>query len=110
MLSWSFRVARFAAALATLTLVPQSARGQSGPAGNPPCIRYWTEAALGFAGYNHLVHISNACSQTADCDVVTSANPVPIEVTIPVSDARVVITYRESPARAFQAKVRCRLE
>ena len=77
---------------------------------NPPCIHYRAEAVLGFAGYNHLVYINNACANTAYCDVMTSANPVPVNVTIAPSETLAVITYRESPARVFQVKVQCRLE
>ena len=76
----------------------------------PLCIHYTAEAVLGFAGYNHLVYINNACASTAYCTVATSANPAPVNVSVAPSQTLAVITYRESPARVFQVKVECRLE
>ncbi len=87
--------------------------GQAGAAdpqqGNPKCIFYTAQALLGVAGYNHFVTVANRCTQTAACEIVTSANPEPTSVVVPASEERTVITYRESPARVFEVAVRCTL-
>ena len=101
-----------AAILGVLTFIASPAKAESGSAseGNPICVHYRAEAVLGVAGYNHFVYVGNACASTAYCNIVMSANPTPIDVTVAPSETLAVITYKESPARIFQAKVQCRLQ
>jgi hypothetical protein len=111
--SWLYaKIAFGSAVLVATALAGKAAWSETGHAEAriPKCIHYSTQAVLGVAGYNHLVYISNACTKEALCEVATSANPTPIDVSVPPSETRAVITYRESPARVFEAKVRCRLE
>jgi|GEM_PF-1316572 len=109
---WPVKLGLCAGSIVALAFPISLARGEAGRANgrNPPCISYRAEAVLGMAGYNHLVYINNACAKTAYCDVVTSANPTPIDVSVAPSETRAVITFRESPARVFQVKVHCQLE
>lgn len=97
------------AGFGALAFPSSRARGDTGGGNgnNPPCIHYRAEAVLAVAGYNHLVYIGNACAGTAYCDIITSANPNPIDVVVPTSETLAVITYRGSPARIFQVKVTC---
>ena len=101
-----------AAILGALALIASPARAESGSASesNLICVHYRAEAVLGVAGYNHFVYVSNACASTAYCNIVTSANPTPIDITVAPAETLAVITYKESPARAFQVKVQCRFQ
>jgi hypothetical protein len=92
-----------------LALQSRQASATAPQRGNPKCIFYTAQASLGVAGYNHFVTVANRCTQTAACEVVTSANPEPTSVVVPASEERTVITYRESPARVFEVAVRCTL-
>jgi hypothetical protein len=102
----------YAGALVALAFIASPANADSGSTseGNPTCVHYRAEAVLGVAGYNHFVYVGNACASTANCSIVTSANPTPIDFTVVPSETLAVITYKESPARIFQVKVQCRLQ
>lgn len=75
----------------------------------PDCIEVWGEARYRNPGYDHIVHVSNRCSDTAVCDVATDVNPVAIRVTVPPKQDVEVLTLRGSPEREFIPKVECRL-
>jgi hypothetical protein len=68
------------------------------------------EARYRGIGYEHLVHIGNACEKAADCRVTTDVNPEPIQVRVGKASTVTVITYRGSPASTFVANVQCALE
>jgi hypothetical protein len=57
--------------------------------------------------YNHIVHINNACTQDADCDVSTDVNPEVQKVTVASHSEVQVMTFLGSPARTFKPNVRC---
>lgn len=109
MRQWLVNLGILSGLFGTLAFPSGRARADTGggSGNNPPCIRYRAEAVLGAVGYNHLVYIENACAGAAYCDVTTSANPIPIDVTVPPSETLAVITYKGSPARIFQVKVAC---
>lgn len=72
-----------------------------------PCVRAWGEARYGAYGYNHLVHLANACAADADCVVSTDVNPQPMSVEVPARSEVVVNTFLESPSRVFTPRVTC---
>jgi hypothetical protein len=71
------------------------------------CVRSWGEARYGAVGYNHLVHIADACDAPAECIVSTDVNPEPQKVLVPPHTEIEVITFRGSPARVFVPHVEC---
>jgi cytochrome c-type biogenesis protein CcmH/NrfF len=71
------------------------------------CLRSWPEARFGALAYNHIVHINNACTQDADCDVSTDVNPEVQQVVVASHSEVQVMTFMGSPARTFKPNVRC---
>jgi hypothetical protein len=72
------------------------------------CVSHTTEARH-VMGYDHLVHIKNACDSEATCKVSTDVNPKVELVTIAVGQTKTVLTFRGSPAREFKVTLECRL-
>jgi hypothetical protein len=71
------------------------------------CIKAWPAPRFNGVGYNHLVHISNACAVAADCVVTTDVNPEPTKVVAPAKGDVEVNTFLGSPARVFIPRVEC---
>ena len=71
------------------------------------CIKFWGEVRYGALGYNHLVHVANACSAAAECDVSTDVNPEVQRVTVAGRSEELVTTFLGSPARTFAPHVKC---
>ena len=71
------------------------------------CIKYWGEVRFGGMGYNHLVHVANSCSRTADCLVSTDVNPSAQTVEVPANSEVIANTVLDSPARRFTPHVTC---
>lgn len=71
------------------------------------CIRAWPVPRFNGVGFNHIVHISNACAVAADCVVTTDVNPEPTSVVAPPKGDVEVNTFLGSPARVFTPKVEC---
>jgi hypothetical protein len=71
------------------------------------CIKYWGEVRFGGVGYNHLVHMVNSCSRTADCLVSTDVNPSAQMVEVPADSEVIVNTVLDSPSRRFTPHVTC---
>lgn len=71
------------------------------------CVRVRTEARYVPAGYNHVVILTSACTQTAECTVSTDVNPEPQHATVKASETVEVLTFMASPASVFTAKVSC---
>ena len=74
------------------------------------CVRAWPEARYRNYGYDHIVHLHNACSSAAHCEVTTDVAPDPIQVRLAVDEKREVVTFRGSPSRQFTFHVSCELE
>jgi hypothetical protein len=74
------------------------------------CIRYQSEARFGGVGYDHLVHIANSCSTTAECTVTTDVSPQPRKVEVPGKSEVTVNTFLDSPARSFIPRVECTMQ
>jgi hypothetical protein len=71
------------------------------------CIRSSPEARYRGLGYNHIVHVSNVCKVSAECDVSTDVNPQPTHVTVAGGEKVEVSTFLGSPARVFVPNVVC---
>lgn len=93
-----------------LSLPPTASAAPLGkPVESPAqCVSFTTEARFNGGGYNHLVHIKNACTRDVSCTVRTNVNPKPIEVWVPHGREKTVNTFLSSPAREFSASVSCR--
>lgn len=73
------------------------------------CATYRTSAPYGATGYNHVVTITNGCTRSVTCTVTTDVNPDPIATDRLAPGASTdLTTFRNSPAYAFTATVRCR--
>jgi hypothetical protein len=90
---------------AMLALDPRAAKAEA-PTPNS-CIKFWGEVRYGALGYNHLVHVANACQAAAECIVSTDVNPDEQKVTVNGKSEEVVTTFMGSPARAFAPRVKC---
>jgi hypothetical protein len=102
-----------AAVIASLASASAGERGatplaDAGPP-EPTCIRVWPEARMRAYGYDHVVHVQNACTKDAVCSVATDVNPDAVTVTVPKASEVEVTTWLGSPAREFVPKVKCRL-
>ena len=73
------------------------------------CVDYRAEARYSGVGYDHLVHVSNQCDRSVQCDVSTNVNAEKIQVVVASKASQTVLTWRGSPAREFTAAVSCRL-
>jgi hypothetical protein len=73
------------------------------------CVQSWPEARMQAYGYNHIVHLKNACDAPAECVVTTDVNPDPTKVSVPAKTETEINTYLGSPARVFTPKVVCTL-
>jgi hypothetical protein len=93
-----------ALALAPLFSSPAQADGSNTVA---QCIQSWPEARYRGLGYNHIVHLKNACARPAECDVATDVNPQAQHVSVAGGTAVEVNTFMGSPARVFVPKVTC---
>ena len=71
------------------------------------CVRVRTESRYVPAGYNHVVILTNACKEVAECTVSTDVNPEPQRATVKPSETVEVLTFMASPASVFTAKVSC---
>jgi hypothetical protein len=75
----------------------------------PACVHWWPEARYRPYGYDHIVHVQNACAFTAECVVSTDVNPAWTPATVPSRSEVEVITWVGSPASRFTAQVWCQL-
>lgn len=85
-------------------------KGGAKPSENPTCVSFTAEARYAGIGYNHLVHIVNACDKLASCSVSTNVSPDVINARVGAKGTETVLTYRGSPASTFVANVECKLE
>ena len=74
-----------------------------------PCVRAFPEARYSGVGFNHIVHLVNACAATAECTVSTDVNPEPQTVVVAGRSQAEVNTFLGSPARVFVPNVTCRM-
>ncbi len=79
------------------------------PAENPACVSFTAEARYR-SGYEHLVHIVNACEKAVTCSVSTDVTPAVITAHVEAKDKETVLTRRGSPASTFVANVQCKLD
>jgi hypothetical protein len=98
-------IQRAASVLAVVFIVTGASAATPPPAKD--CIRVWAVPRFNNGGYNHYVHISNACSVAADCVVTTDVNPEPAGVVAPAKGDVEINTFLGSPARVFVPHVEC---
>lgn len=117
-------VLRFAAAFGVAALCFGAARAASldgaavelaGDAAAPAdagaaCVKWRGEARFNGSGYRHVVVLESACTKTASCDVSTDVNPTVQTVRVAPGKTEEVVTFFDSPASAFTAKVSCKLQ
>ncbi len=94
---------------ASIGLATPDAFADEPPQENPSCLAFTAEARYRGIGYEHLVHIANACEKAANCRVTTDVNPSVMEARVEKRTVLTVITYRGSPASTFVANVQCTL-
>jgi hypothetical protein len=97
------------AAVLASTLVPAGA-AEPAQNGGAQCVRWRADAIYRNAGYDHVVTLFNGCSAPAVCTVTTNVNPDPISAQVAPGKEAEVLTFRGSPAREFDARVRCAIE
>jgi hypothetical protein len=86
-----------------------SAADEKPPTQSPTaCVTHTTQARY-IMGYDHLVHIDNACEKSVECTVSTDVNPQPQTVVVDAKSQQTVVTFKGSPARVFRANVDCQL-
>ena len=72
-------------------------------------MRVYPEARFQAVGYNHIVHLVNACAAVAECVVSTDVNPEPQAVTVAPHSETEINTFLGSPARVFVPRVTCKM-
>jgi hypothetical protein len=75
----------------------------------PACIQVATSSRWVPYGYNHIVALTNGCSQAATCSVSTDVNPTVQSVTVPKGATVEVMTFLGANSSTFIARVDCRL-
>jgi hypothetical protein len=73
----------------------------------PACVKVSTNARNTGLGFNHIVTLANGCEKKAVCTVATDVNPTRQTAEIPPGATTEVMTFLESPASTFVAKVAC---
>lgn len=96
-------------ALGLLASAPSEAADAGAPTGLPSCVQVATESRYVPYGYNHIVHVRNACTQAAACVISTDVNPEAQRVEVAAASTADVTTFMGANASAFVAKVSCTL-
>lgn len=99
----------FAALAFALSASTASAQDAGAPSVLPACIAVSTDARYVPYGYNHVVILKSGCSKPATCSVATDVNPQAISAEVAAGTTVEVLTFSASPARAFRARVTCKL-
>ena len=73
----------------------------------PDCVSVTKQTPYQGYGYTHIVHIANGCDYEVSCSVASNVDTEPHAVTVPEAESRDVVLRRGSPAREFDANVRC---
>jgi hypothetical protein len=74
---------------------------------NPRCVYYRAEVRRRYPGYDHLVHLQNACQTRAVCDVSSNVAPKPIRVQLAPAEQKTVTLSRNTPEKTFVPRVSC---
>ncbi len=72
----------------------------------PTCVTAWPESRY-VIGYDHIVHLYNACQRDAVCTVSTDVNPTPQSVAVASKTHVQVVTFLGSPVAQFKPIVSC---
>ena len=79
------------------------------PGQTPACVQFWPETRYRNYGYDHIVHVGNACHALAMCAVSSDVTPTPVRVEIKAGESMEVLIARGSPASEFTPRVECGL-
>jgi hypothetical protein len=58
-------------------------------------------------GFTHVVELKNECKRTVSCDVSSDVNPQASRAVVEAGKTEEVVTFLESPASSFNARVTC---
>ena len=83
--------------------------GQPAPSLTPACIQVWPEARYRNYGYDHIVHIGNACTVLAICAISSDVTPNPVRIEIKPGESLEVLIARGSTASQFTPRAECGL-
>jgi hypothetical protein len=104
-------VLRFGILLAVIAAFPAGDRFSAGavaPTAKLCTVHHSTEVRYRGFGYDHVVHISNACDEEVACVIKASSNPKNIDVKVPGQRRIAVIARRMSASSKFTASVYCK--
>jgi hypothetical protein len=76
----------------------------------PACVQVATQSRYVPFGYNHIVVLTNGCSQVASCSVATDVNPTAQSVNVAPNVTTEVLTFMAAPGTTFTARVSCRMQ
>ncbi|HEX7476401.1 MAG TPA: hypothetical protein VF331_01205 [Polyangiales bacterium] len=98
---------------ACLALSSQAGRAQAQDLPNKKgsraeCVHSRAEARFNGYGYDHWVHLDNACKSAMACSVKTNSNPAGTGVDLAPGEQKSVMAFMGSPAREFTVDVSCR--
>lgn len=103
-LRWVTAVVVAMSALAAGTAIGQP----SAPVGDrPDCVSARGQVVNTGYGFNHSVHVTNACAFAVDCRVFTDVNPQVNNVHLAPGASTDVATFLGSPASTFIPHVDC---
>ncbi len=72
----------------------------------PTCVTAWPESRY-VIGYDHIVHLYDACPRDALCTVSTDVSPTPQSVAVPSKTHVQVVMFLGSPVAHFKPIVSC---
>ncbi|HJL16913.1 MAG TPA: hypothetical protein RMH99_14710 [Sandaracinaceae bacterium LLY-WYZ-13_1] len=73
----------------------------------PDCVTVRADARWNAYGYDHWLRVENGCERAVRCELSTDVNPEVHRVEIAPGEHVERLTYRGSPAREFEPRVRC---
>ena len=95
--------------MALVALVGPFGLSHAEPGRTPACVQVWPETRYRDDGYDHIIHLSNACQASAICLAASNITPTPVRVEIKPGENMEVLILRDSSAREFTPQVECGL-
>lgn len=107
-MSWRTIAALALAAPVGLVFVPRpEVANAAEPLEEGQCVTVTNEVRYRNYGYDHIVHLDNACDVPVECTVTTDSNPNGVVAEVPPETAIELLLFRGSPARTFTSRVDC---
>ncbi len=79
----------------------------AGAASAKSCTKVRAYARPTAYGFTHVVELKNECTRTVACDVSSDVNPQVSRAVVEVGKTEEIVTFLESPASSFNARVSC---